>query len=198
MARVALIAHAQLTSSLAVRGARPSDAPLLHAWRAEPSVGRYQPLGAASVAQLRAELERQDLRDLRRGTGVKFQWLIEVGGAPAGWLTLVVTNWDHGLGELGYALSTPHQGRGHMAPALAQLIAEVFESTRLERLEARCAVDNRPSQRVLERCGFRREGVLRGYFRLGGRRVDNYLYALLRDDPRPGPSALASPSTQST
>lgn len=184
MARMALPDVAAPASRLVVRGARPGDAPLFHAWRAEPSIGRYQPLGAATIAQLRAELERQNLGDLRRGAGVKFQWVIEVGPAPAGWLTLVVTNWEHGLAELGYALSTPYQGRGLMAQALSRLIEDVFAVTRLERLEARCAVDNRASQRVLEKCGFHREGTLRGYFRLGARRVDNYLYALLREDPR--------------
>jgi RimJ/RimL family protein N-acetyltransferase len=35
---------------------------------------------------------------------------------------------------------------------------------------------------VLEAAGFQREGVLRSYFQLGERRVDNYLYAILRDD----------------
>ena len=35
---------------------------------------------------------------------------------------------------------------------------------------------------VLEKNGFQREGHLRGYFKLRGRRIDNYLFALLRDD----------------
>ena len=43
-------------------------------------------------------------------------------------------------------------------------------------------VDNTASQRVLERLGFRREGLLRGYFVLDQQRVDNYVYAILRSD----------------
>jgi RimJ/RimL family protein N-acetyltransferase len=35
---------------------------------------------------------------------------------------------------------------------------------------------------VLEKNGFQREGHLRGYFKLRGRRIDNYLFALLRED----------------
>jgi len=35
---------------------------------------------------------------------------------------------------------------------------------------------------VLEKLGFEREGLLRGYFELGGRRIDNWLYAILRAD----------------
>lgn len=69
-----------------------------------------------------------------------------------------------------------------MPRALELLLAEVFLNTAIERLEARCATDNEASRKVLENVGFLREGYLRGYFVLGGKRVDNYLFAILRDD----------------
>ena len=69
-----------------------------------------------------------------------------------------------------------------MSEALAILLEDLFHNTLLERVEARCAVENIGSQRVLEKTGFEREGRLRGYFKLRGRRVDNYLYALLREE----------------
>ncbi|MEO6192550.1 MAG: GNAT family protein, partial [Thermoanaerobaculia bacterium] len=61
------------------------------------------------------------------------------------------------------------------------LLDDLFHNTLLERVEARCAVENVGSQRVLEKSGFEREGRLQGYFKLRGRRVDNFLYALLRE-----------------
>ena len=169
-----------------LRLAHPGDATLLKRWRAEPSVRRFQPLGQVSLSQLVAELATQRLPDLYRGRGEKFQWIIRCDERPAGWLTLVLTNWDHGLAELGYALSTPYQGRGLMAQALDLLLADLFTSTTLVRVEARCSVDNTASQKVLGKVGFAREGCLRGYFALEGKRVDNYLYAILREDFLPG------------
>jgi RimJ/RimL family protein N-acetyltransferase len=74
-----------------------------------------------------------------------------------------------------------------MSQALQILVADLYLATPLERLEARCAVDNVASQRVLEKVGFRREGLLRGYFQLDGARIDNYLYSLLRGDLLPAP-----------
>jgi ribosomal-protein-alanine N-acetyltransferase len=165
-----------------IRPAHPADAALLKRWREEASVRRYQPLGEVSASQLRADMAGQHVSDLRRGRGQKFQWIVLVDGEPAGWITLVVANWEHGLAELGYALSTPFQRRGVMATALGQLLSEVFVNAALERVEARCAIDNVASQRVLEKLGFQREGLLRGYFVLAGERVDNYLYALLRQE----------------
>ncbi len=167
---------------VALRPAVPADATRLKRWRSEPSVGRHQPLGKVTEAQLRSELASQQTAALYRGRGEKFQWIVTVDGEPAGWITLVVTNWDHGLAEFGYALSSPYQRRGLMAPALDQLLADLFLNTRLERLEARCSVDNHASRKILERLGFRSEGLLRGYFQLRGQRVDNHLYAMLRED----------------
>ena len=165
-----------------LRPAQSADAIHLSQWRNEPSVRQFQPLGSASLAALQTELGRQQMSDLYRGKGDKFQWIIRLDEKPVGWITLVVTNWDHGLAEMGYALSTPYQRCGVMPQALTQLLAELFLRTRLERLEARCAVDNVGSQKVLERIGFHREGRLRDYFVLRGNRVDNFLYAILRRD----------------
>lgn len=166
---------------VSLRPAHPGDAGLLERWRHEPSIRRFQPLSDVSRVRLRAELACQNPDDLYRGCGDKFQWIVEVDARPAGWITLVVANWDHGLAELGYALSTAYQRRGFMPRAIRLLLADLFSRTRLVRIEARCAVDNVASRKVLEDVGFEREGRLRGYFVLAGRRVDNYLYAVLSD-----------------
>ena len=78
--------------------------------------------------------------------------------------------------------SRPSTRTGSDERGAAQLLDDLYHNTLLERIEARCAVENIGSQRVLEKTGFEREGRLRGYFKLRGQRIDNYLYALLRDD----------------
>lgn len=172
-----------------LRPTYPADAPILQRWRREESVRRHQPLAEVSLGQLRAELALNRVDDLYRGRGDKFQWIVLADAEPAGWVTLVVTNWEHGLAELGYALGTEHQGHGLMVEGLNLLVADLFFRTCLERVEARCSIENVASQKVLEKLGFQREGRLRGYFVLQGRRVDNYLYAMLRNDFVPEPPA---------
>ena len=167
---------------MTLRPAAPRDADLLRQWRSETSVRRFQPLNELPTAQLRADVASQRMSDLYRGRGEKFQWIVQVDAQPAGWITLVVSNWEHGLAEVGYALSTVFQNRGVMSEALTVLLEDLFQNTLLERIEARCAVENIGSQRVLEKCGFAQEGRLRAYFKLRGRRVDNFLYSLLRED----------------
>jgi len=167
---------------IALRPALPADAPLLFRWRGEPTVRRHQPLAEATLAELRSDLARQRTEELYRGRGDRFQWIVLSEGDPVGWVTLAVANWDHGIAEIGYALTTAWQGHGIMPVALTQLLAELFSETPLARIEARCSVENVASQRVLERVGFAREGLLRSYFVLGDERIDNWLYAVLRRD----------------
>ncbi|MDH3745292.1 MAG: GNAT family N-acetyltransferase [Acidobacteriota bacterium] len=168
--------------AVSVRPVQPGDSVLLDRWRREPEVRRHQPLNESSVAQLFAELSHQQVGDLYRDRGDKYQWVVLVDAQAAGWITLVITNWTHGLAEIGYALSTPFQRQGLMPQALAIVLRDLYSRTSLRRIEARCAIQNEGSYKVLERLGFQREGRLRDYFVLDGQRVDNYLYAILRRD----------------
>jgi RimJ/RimL family protein N-acetyltransferase len=61
--------------------------------------------------------------------------------------------------------------------------AYLFATTLANRLQAITDVGNLAEQRVLERIGFRREGVMRGLAFIGGRWRDGVLYARLREDP---------------
>ena len=173
-------------ADVVVRPALPADAPFLRRWRSEPAVRRFQPLHNVSVSRLRADLASQRPRDIYRGRGDRYTWLVESDGDRAGWITLAIVNWEHGLSELGYALATRHHSRGTMTAALGQLLPELLLRTPVERIEARCAVDNEASRKVLEKLGFVHEGLLRSYFVLEGRRTDHHLYALLREDYIPG------------
>lgn len=167
---------------VAIRPALAADARLLFGWRAEPSVRRHQPLQDATLSELTADLGRQRIDDLYAGRGERFQWIVLVEGEEAGWVTLAIISWEHGLAEIGYALATAYQNQGAMTAALSLLLPDLMLAAGLERLEARCSIENLASQRVLEKLGFQREGRLKSYFLLHGRRVDNYLYALLRAD----------------
>jgi RimJ/RimL family protein N-acetyltransferase len=87
-------------------------------------------------------------------------------------------NWAVGQAEIGYWLLHGARGRG-IATRTARFLAEHGFSLGLERIEARVFVGNEPSERVLERAGFTREGVLRSLPRRWGGRADMVVYSLL-------------------
>jgi ribosomal-protein-alanine N-acetyltransferase len=105
-------------------------------------------------------------------------------GALVGGITL--GNIRHGVsqsGHVGYWIGERHAGRGLMTDAVCTLTRFAFDTLRLHRIEAACIPDNVRSIRVLEKAGFRREGLLRSYLRINGSWQDHYLYARIADDP---------------
>jgi RimJ/RimL family protein N-acetyltransferase len=91
---------------------------------------------------------------------------------------------DHrGNGEVGYWCATEARGRGLVTRALRLLCAHAFESVGLRRVWLTTDPDNRASQRVAEKAGFQREGVLRSHLKHPDGRVrDSVLYSLLPGD----------------
>jgi ribosomal-protein-alanine N-acetyltransferase len=65
--------------------------------------------------------------------------------------------------DVGYVLAPVHWGKGCMPEAVAALVAVALEAG-FYRVQAFCDVDNRPSQRTLEKAGLNREGRLERYF----------------------------------
>ena len=86
---------------------------------------------------------------------------------------------------VGYWMGERHAGRGSMTRALRALIPFAFGTLHLHRLEAACLPHNSASMRLLEKAGFRREGLARGLVCINGRWQDHIVYALLSDDPLP-------------
>ncbi|XP_019181036.1 PREDICTED: uncharacterized protein LOC109176066 [Ipomoea nil] len=86
--------------------------------------------------------------------------------------------------EIGYALASKYWGKGIATKAVKMAAASVFvEWAHLERLEAVVDVENRGSQRVLEKAGFKREAVLRKYYLLKGNPTDAVMFSLISTDP---------------
>jgi RimJ/RimL family protein N-acetyltransferase len=87
-------------------------------------------------------------------------------------------DWQLGQIEIGYWLFEHARGRG-VATRAARFLAEYGFSLGADRIEARVFVGNTASDRVLERAGFTREGVIRSLPRRWGGRSDMTLYSLL-------------------
>jgi ribosomal-protein-serine acetyltransferase len=86
----------------------------------------------------------------------------------------------HGFANLGYWVRTSATRRGAATEAVRQLAVFAFAQTDLDRLEIVCAVGNHASQRVAERAGAVREGVLRSRLLVHGQPVDAVMYSLVR------------------
>ena len=71
-----------------------------------------------------------------------------------------------------------------MREALLAVVHHAFHVLDLSRLEAACLPENAPSRGVLEKSGFKYEGVAQSYLEINGRWRTHVLYAALRMDRR--------------
>jgi ribosomal-protein-alanine N-acetyltransferase len=87
-------------------------------------------------------------------------------------------------GTLGYWVGEPFRRHGYMSEAIAAVVHHAFEKLGLSRIEAACLPENVASRGLLERSGFKYEGVAQSYLQINGRWRTHVLYASLRMDRR--------------
>lgn len=100
-----------------------------------------------------------------------------VGAVGAHWVSQ-----PNGAMEIGYAIAEPYWGRGLVVEAARAVVRYVFTEYAVERLQARVFVGNDASDRVLEKLGFMREGVLRSLVLRRGQWWDIAMWSLLRSE----------------
>ena len=94
-------------------------------------------------------------------------------------------NKANGFANLGYWVRTSAVGRGIASTAVGVVARFAFEELGVIRVEIVAAVGNRSSQRVAEKAGATREGVLRRRLPIGERHADAVMHSLIPEDLLP-------------
>jgi len=124
-------------------------------------------------------------RSIRQGEAYPLLLIRQKDGQIVGGVTLSnVRRQPAQATTLGYWVGEPYAMQGYMTETLTAVREHAFASLDLSRLEAACLPDNVGSRRLLERCGFKYEGVAQAYLQIDGRWRDHVLYAALRADRR--------------
>ena len=85
---------------------------------------------------------------------------------------------------IGYWIGQRFARQGYMREAIGTLVHHTFTQLDLSRIEAACLPENTASRGVLERSGFKYEGVAQSYLQINGRWRNHVLYSNLRHDRR--------------
>ena len=93
------------------------------------------------------------------------------------------------VGTIGYWVGQQYARQGFMSEAIIAMVAHAFGALDLSRVESACLPDNLASRGVLEKAGFKYEGVAQSYIQINGRWRNHVLYAALRSDRRGRSSA---------
>lgn len=149
----------------------------------EPSWGRDELSRAAFRRRLK--IYQQDMRD-----DMGYAFLIWSDDETTLYGGLTLSNVRRGVAQtctLGYWVGVNHARQGIMTRAVSAIIPYAAHELRLHRIEAACLPHNQGSQAVLQRCGFRHEGLAYSYLKINGLWRDHLLFGRILDDTGGGP-----------
>jgi RimJ/RimL family protein N-acetyltransferase len=139
-----------------------------------------QPSNEAEASVWLADVEPARLR----GDRLELAIADAATGELLGSITLWSVSVNHRSGLVNYWVRREARGRGIAVRAVRMLASWCFDRLDLARLQLFVDPENVGSQRVAERCGFLREGLLRSHLEIAGRRHDSLVYGLLPGEQR--------------
>ena len=170
------------TPRLVLRPHRLEDAEAVFAFAADPEWSRFLPIAQPYERRHADEfIAKQILLD----RAVHPSWAIVLAGEVVGGINLRLDP-PHRAAEIGYSTARRVWGRGVATEAAGAVLAAAFRCIpELNRVGARADTRNGASQRVMEKVGMKREGVLRQKRVSHGEVVDEVWYAVLRGELPP-------------
>ena len=173
------------TTRLLLRAFASTDADDLHAYLSEPSIYQFE-----SGEPIDLHQARKMARDLAASPDF---WAVEHQATHRviGQIYFKHIEPQHlQTWELGYILNPRYHRQGYMSEAVAALVRHGFANSAIHRMVAHCNPENTASWKLLEKIGFRREGLLRQSFFIRkdalGEPIwtDTYVYALLASEAK--------------
>ena len=171
------------TEDLLIRPVFMRDANDIYQYTSDPEVARYVLWNPhRSISDTRSFIRY--LRSLYR-RGLPSSWAVEhrSSGRVIGTIGFMGYSPVHRAAEIGYSFSRLYWNHGYATQALSAVIHYAFTSNpSLNRLEAQHDIRNRASGRVMEKCGMKKEGILRERLYNKSEFIDVALYSILRSD----------------
>jgi [ribosomal protein S5]-alanine N-acetyltransferase len=159
------------------REIRVRNASWLRPW--EPS-NPETPLHRSSIGPY-VGMVRTMRHEARQGQALP--WVVTYGGQFAGQLTVGSIVWGSSRsGQIGYWIDEAYAGRGIIPTALAMAVDHCFRVVGIHRLEASIRPENTASRRVVEKLGFREEGIRVRQLHINGAWRDHICYAITAEE----------------
>ena len=120
---------------------------------------------------------------MRFEEGLAVRWGISIKGQDSIIGTIGFNNFIKGhRASIGYDLQHKQWNRGFLTEALNEIVNFGFTALEANRIEAEVMQGNLASERVLEKAGFKKEGILRQWMLWNGNYYDMTMYSLLKTD----------------
>ena len=109
-----------------------------------------------------------------------YNWLITLNDKIIGAINLKVDNYNESV-EFNYAVDERYKSNGYMTEALNAVKDYCLNEIKVNRIFGGCEINNIASKRVMEKCNFKYEGILRNHLKLRDGYHDMYMFSFVRD-----------------
>jgi RimJ/RimL family protein N-acetyltransferase len=163
-----------------VRPIAIDDAPAWAAYICLAEVKRHTSITAETVEDVRHDIQKT----LAGARAAPDRFVVESleQGQLVGTVGFHTISELHGTAEISYDVIPSHWGKGIASAACRAATQWGFEVRRWHRIQGTTVLANLASQRVLERCGFHREGLLRNFRMVQGQPTNYWLYSAIPGD----------------
>jgi len=163
-----------------------SDLEAIHQLQSIPEVDRYNTLGIPKDFEETKTVMAPLLEATQKENIDYYTFAIEQKSSKnlVGLIALILGPKKYNSGEVWFKLNPSFWGNGFATEALNSILEFGFNTLKLHRIEAGCAVDNLASSNVLEKAGMQPEGRRRKTLPLKTGWSDNFEYAILENDKR--------------
>jgi RimJ/RimL family protein N-acetyltransferase len=172
-------------SKVRLRPLGEADVPLLARWYTDPEVVHWSHLSEDPPELRTLDAHRERYRAIRDDSR-RIPWCIEtLEGTAIGDCGLVDVH-AHGRAELAITIGEKDWwARGYGTDAVRAVLDFAFDALLLRRVYLITDADNDRAIRCYEKCGFRREGLLRAHRLRDGRPLDMWMMAVLCEEYPP-------------
>lgn len=154
----------------------------LYSWRSDPFALEHNPFAPCNFDEFSKIMNdfTANMDEIYSGKG--FKWAIFHEEEILSILGLSQINKMMKTAEISYQVNPKFRGMGIGTKAVFSLVKYTFENSDLRKLIATIADRNIPSCKIVEKIGFKQEGLLRKHFLIQDREVDERFYGLLRNE----------------
>jgi len=169
------------TERLILRPFTPADVDAVHAYHSLEAVARYQMWAPRTRDQVAVEIGKWISRSLAEEA---MSWAVTLRQTRTliGDVTLMHRDREARQAEIGFSFNPEFGGQGYGREAAASLLELGFSELKLHRIFGRCDARNRPSWRLLEGIGMRREAHFREHAIFKGDWDEEFYYAMLASE----------------
>jgi RimJ/RimL family protein N-acetyltransferase/nicotinamidase-related amidase len=171
------------TERLILRAFRYDDADsMLNNWISDDEVQKmYCEPSYKTVEELMPLLDRYIGRNQ---SGYYYRWAVVLRetGECIGQVAYFFVDARNRLAEIEYCIGIAFQSKGYATEAIKAIVDYGFERIGLNKVQACVKPSNTASARVVKKCGFRQDGILRKHLYRGGSYEDRIIFSIIRDE----------------